>query len=92
MFNTKVKRFIVLVKQNWKRVFNNKDFEKDDNLKLARDLATLVMDIDIEHRLTVLRGIETQVLKETRLHVYNLKKEQLLILSKLEEYEKIQTD
>lgn len=89
MLNIKLKRFIINVKQAWKEIFNEKEFERKDMILLAKNKADFIMNLDIEYRLNVLKDINERVISRTKKELVNIKKKELLILSKLEEYEKI---
>jgi len=89
MLNTKLKRFIINVKQSWTEIFNEKEFERKDMIILAKNKADFIMNLDIEYRLNVLKDINERVISRTKKELVNVKKKELLILSKLEEYEKI---
>lgn len=88
MLNIKLKRFIINVKQAWTEIFNEKEFEKKDMILLAKNKADFIMNLDIEYRLNVLKDINERVISRTKKELVDVKKKELLILSKLEEYEK----
>jgi len=55
---------------------------------LAKNKADFIMNLDIEYRLNVLKDINERVISRTKKELVDIKKKELLILSKLEEYEK----
>lgn len=89
MLQTKIKRFIVSVKKNWREAFYTSEFELNDSKILSKAITKQIMDVNIEHRLTVLKKVQTDVLIETKQQVVALEKQKLQILSKLELYEKV---
>lgn len=81
----KLKRFLVAIRNSFRRIFYTKEFTKEDNLRLARDLSAIIMDLDIEYRFDVLSKVINSTIGETQQQAINHKKAQMLILSKLDD-------
>ena len=86
MINKKIKRFLVKFRNNWKQIYSDDAFNKEDCKRMAKYIAEDIMTLDIEFRLKTLRKIQQIVIFKTESEVDDFVDKKNKHLENLREY------
>ena len=86
MINKKIKRFLVMLRNTWRAIFDTEKYEKEDTARITKNMVDYFMEVPVEYRLKMLKSLSSQVVERTESEIVELRNQMEHIEKQLFKY------